>query len=166
MIVAVLAKRLPVGAIPEQNGITPVRNDMVNNRGRRQLAVFSAFCAERILFEELRPGRPPFAVITSFGSILTGIQLAMSFTVYAIREVRTAGMPAGALRFSGHEITSQYQQTTMIVDGITGVQVLHSPVKRHNEGNRAINFFGGFLLIQLQIAGGVCANVCVVHIPA
>ena len=56
MIVAVLAKRLPVGAIPEQNGITPVRNDMVNNGGGRQLAVFSAFCAERILFEELRPG--------------------------------------------------------------------------------------------------------------
>ena len=107
MVMAVLAQRLPVAPIPEQNGITPVRNDMVNNRGRRKLAVFSAFCAERILFEELRPGRAPFAVIASFGSILTGIQLAMNFTVYAVGQIRTAGMPAGALRFSGHEITSQ-----------------------------------------------------------
>lgn len=61
-----------------------MRNDMVNNGGRRQLACFSAFGTERILFEEQRPGRAPFAVITSLGSILTGIQLAMCFAVYAI----------------------------------------------------------------------------------
>ena len=84
MIVAVLAKRLPVGAIPEQYRITPVRNDMVNNRGRRQLAVFSAFCAERILFEEQRPGRAPFAVITALGCVLAGIQLAMRFAVNTV----------------------------------------------------------------------------------
>ena len=84
MIVAVLAKRLPVGAVPKQIGIATVRNDVVNNGGRRQLAIVSAFCAERILFEEQRPGRAPFAVITALGSILTGIQLAMCFAVYAI----------------------------------------------------------------------------------
>ena len=84
MIVAVLAKWLPVGTIPKQNRIASVRNDVVNNGGRRQLAIVSAFCAERILFEEQRPGRAPFAVITALGSILTGIQLAMCFAVYAI----------------------------------------------------------------------------------
>ena len=52
MIVAVLAKRLPVAAVPKQIGIATVRNDVVNNGGRRQLAIVSAFCAERILFEE------------------------------------------------------------------------------------------------------------------
>ena len=81
---AVFAKRLPVAPIPEQNRIAAMRNDMVNNGGRRQLACFSAFSTERILFEEQRPGRAPFAVITSLGSILTGIQLAMCFAVYAI----------------------------------------------------------------------------------
>ena len=84
MIVAVLAKWLPVGTIPKQNGIASVRNDMVNNGCRCQFASFPAFGAERILFEEQRPGRAPFAVITSLGSILTGIQLAMCFAVYAI----------------------------------------------------------------------------------
>ena len=56
MIVAVLAKRLPVGAIPEENGIATVRNDVINNGGGCQLAIVSAFCAERILFKEQRTG--------------------------------------------------------------------------------------------------------------
>ena len=84
MIVAVLAKRLPIGSIPEENRIASVRNDMVNNGGGCKLAIVSTFCAERVLFEKQRTGRAPFAVITSLGSILTGIQLAMCFAVYAI----------------------------------------------------------------------------------
>ena len=81
---AVLAQRLPVAPIPEQNRIAAMRNDMVYNGCGRQLACFSAFGSVRILIEEQRPGRAPFAVITSLGSILTGIQLAMCFAVYAI----------------------------------------------------------------------------------
>ena len=84
MIVAVLAKWLPVGTIPEENGIASVRNDVVNNGGRRQLAIVSAFCAEWILFEEQRPGRAPFAVITALGCVLAGIQLAMRFAVNTV----------------------------------------------------------------------------------
>lgn len=143
------AKWLPVGAIPEQNGISPVRNDVVNNRSRRQLAVFSAFCAKRILFEKQRPCRAPFAVVSSLGSILPGVQLAMNFAVNAVREVRTARMPAGALGFSGHMHTSQHQQTAVVVHRIAGIQILHCPVKRHNERNRAVHLLGGFFFIQL-----------------
>ena len=84
MIVAVLAKWLPVGTIPKQNGIASVRNDVVNNGGRRQLAIVSAFCAERILFEEKRTGRAPFAVVTALGCVLPGIQLAMRFAVNTV----------------------------------------------------------------------------------
>ena len=84
MIMAVLAQRLPVGAIPKQNRIASVRNDVVNNGGRCQLAIVSAFCAEWILFEEQRTGRPPFAVITALGCVLPGIQLAMRFAVNTV----------------------------------------------------------------------------------
>ena len=37
-VMAVLAKGLPVFFIPEQSHITPVRNDVVNDRGRCQPA--------------------------------------------------------------------------------------------------------------------------------
>ena len=146
---AAFAKRLPILFVPEQFFVAPVRNDMVNNRGRRQLAIFSAFRAERILFKKQRPGRAPFAVITSLGSVLPGIQLAMCFAVYAVREVRTARMPAWPLRFSGHMLTSQHQQSSVVVHRIAGIQVLHSPVKCHDEGNRAVHLLGGFFFVQL-----------------
>ena len=84
MIMAVLAKGLPISFVPKQLHISAMRYDMVNNDCGRQLAGRSALHTERILFEEQRPGRAPFAVITSLGSILTGIQLAMCFAVYAI----------------------------------------------------------------------------------
>ena len=38
LVVMTFAKRLPVRLIPEQAFISSVRNDMVNNGGRRQLA--------------------------------------------------------------------------------------------------------------------------------
>ena len=84
MIMAVLAKRLPVGAIPKQNRIATVRNDVVNNGGRRQLAIVSAFCAKRILFEEQLTGGAPFAVVTALGCVLPGIQLSMRFAVNTV----------------------------------------------------------------------------------
>ena len=147
-----------------------MRNDMVNNGCGLQLAGFSAFGTERILFEEQRPGRAPFPVITAFGSIAAHAIRAVFGMFPAVdalvAEIGTAGKPAGPFRFSWHRFTSQYQQTAMVIHRIAGIQVLHSPVKRHNEGNRAVHLLGGFLLIQLQIAGGIGANVCVVHIPA
>jgi len=114
---------------------------MVNNGGRCKLAIVSTFCAERILFEEQRPGRSPLTVVASLGGVLPGIQLAMSLAIYSIREVRTARMPAWSFRFSRHEITSQYQQPAMIVDRISGTQVLHSTIQRHHKGNCAVNLF-------------------------
>ena len=60
-------------------------NDVVNNRRRRQLSVFSAFCAEWILFEKRCPCCAPLAVISSLRSILTGIQLTMFFAVHSVR---------------------------------------------------------------------------------
>ena len=84
MIMAVLAKRLPIGSIPEENRIASVRNDMVNNGGGCKLAIVSTFCAERVLFEKQRTGRAPFAVITALGCVLPGIQFAMRFAVNTV----------------------------------------------------------------------------------
>ena len=112
---AVLAKGLPVFLIPEKNRITAMRNDVVDNRRRRQLSVFSAFFAERILFEKQRPCYAPLAVISSLRSILTSIPLTMFFAVHSVRQLRTARMPAWTFRLSWHQITSQYKQTAMVV---------------------------------------------------
>ena len=81
---AVLAQRLPVASIPEQNGIAAMRNDMVNNGCGRQLACFSAFGTERILFEEQRPGRTPFSVITAFGGVASHAITAVFGMLFAV----------------------------------------------------------------------------------
>ena len=45
---APLAQRLPVVLIPEELRITPVRNDVVHNRGFRQLLLCQALDAKRM----------------------------------------------------------------------------------------------------------------------
>lgn len=106
MVMAVLAQRLPVAPIPEQNRIAAMRNDMVNNGCGLQLAGFSAFGTERILFEEQRPGRAPFPVITAFSSIAAHAVCAVFGMFPAVdtlvAEIGTAGKPAWSFRFSGH----------------------------------------------------------------
>jgi len=81
----ILAQRLPVASIPEQDGITPVGDDMVDNGCGSQLAIFSAFHAKRILFEKQCPGRAPFTVISTGCSALPGINRAMFLAEYALR---------------------------------------------------------------------------------
>ena len=119
MVMAVLAQRLPVAPIPEQNRIAAMRNDMVNNSCGRQLACFSAFGTEWILFEEQRPGRTPFSVIAAFGSIAAHAVCAVFGMFPAVdalvAEIGTAGKPAGSFRLSGHRLTSQHQQTAMVI---------------------------------------------------
>ena len=153
MVMAVLAQRLPVAPIPEQNRIAAMRNDMVNNGCGLQLAGFSAFGTERILFEEQRPGRAPFSVITAFSSIAAHAVCAVFGMFPAVdtlvAEIGTAGKPAWSFRFSGHKLTSQHQQPPVVVHRVTGIQVLHCPVKRHNESNSAVHLLGGFFFIQL-----------------
>jgi len=73
VIVAVLAKRLPIASIPEQNLIASMRYDVVNDRCRSDLAVFTAFPAQRVLLEEKAPRSPPFAIITAIRGIFAGI---------------------------------------------------------------------------------------------
>ena len=133
---AVFAKRLPVAPIPKQNGIAAVRDDMVNNCGGRQLADLFALHAERILFEEHRPGGAPSAVITAFRGVAAHAISTVFSVIFAVNaavtEVGTARMTTWSFQFSGHLLTSQYQQPTVVIHRITAAKVLHSPVKRHD----------------------------------
>jgi len=56
MVMAVFAKRLPVALIPEKNGISSMRDDVIDNGCRRQLPVFSALDAKRIFSQKQRSG--------------------------------------------------------------------------------------------------------------
>ena len=65
---AVLAQGLPVTFVPEEILVSPVRKDMVNNCGRRELAFSLALDAQGIPFQVSFPGGPPSGVITTVGS--------------------------------------------------------------------------------------------------
>lgn len=74
---AVLAQGLPVTLIPEEILVSPVREDMVNNCGRRELAFSLALDAQGIPFQVSLPGRPPSGVITTIRSAFPCIQRTM-----------------------------------------------------------------------------------------
>ena len=165
----IFAQGLPMMFIPEQLAIAAMRNDMVNNSCGRQLACFSAFGTERILFEEQCPGRAPFPVITAFSSIAAHAVCAVFCMFPAVdtlvAKIGTAGKPAGSFRFSGHRLTSQYQQTAMVIHRIAGTQVLHRPVKCHDKSNSAVHLLGGFFFIQLDVSGWIGCREPVVPLP-
>jgi hypothetical protein len=70
---AVLAQGLPVTFVPEEILVSPVRKDMVNNCGRRELAFSLALDAQGIPFQVSFSGRPPSGVITTVSSAFTCI---------------------------------------------------------------------------------------------
>ncbi len=86
-VVALFAKRLPVGFIPEQNHIFPVRLDMVDNGCRCQFSTALALRAKRMLCQELFSRFLPPAAIAALLSAfpVMGMQLGMKFTIAIIR---------------------------------------------------------------------------------
>jgi len=82
---ALLAQGLPVTLIPEEILVSPVRKDMVNNCGRRELAFSLALDAQGIPFQVSFSGRPPSGVITTVGSAFTCIYRTMHYAVHLIR---------------------------------------------------------------------------------
>lgn len=99
---AALAEGLPVAFIPEEIFISTVREDMVNNCGRRELAVSLTLDAQGILPQVSFPGRPPSGVITTICGAFPCIQRAMLSAIHIIRQSCATRMPAGTLGFSWH----------------------------------------------------------------
>ena len=101
-----LAKRLPIPLIPEQPLIAPMRDDVVDHRRRDDLPALQTFRAQRMPAQEAVTGHAPFTAVAPAMGIFSCVQAAMRFAVQPIRQVRAAGMAAGALGFSGHPLTS------------------------------------------------------------
>ena len=65
LIMASLAEWFPVRLIPEQALVTPVRNDVIHNGCRDNLALRLAEGAQRMLLQEESAGLTPAAVVRS-----------------------------------------------------------------------------------------------------
>ena len=69
---AFLAERFPVGLIPEQPLVAPVRNDMIHHGCGDDLALRLTESAQRMLLQEQGAGLTPAGVIsTGMGSLMT-----------------------------------------------------------------------------------------------
>lgn len=103
-VMALLAKRLPVGLIPEQNLVSPVRLDMIHNRCRRQFSCLLTLYAKRILYQELLPCLLPPAAVATLKCVysITNVQFGMLIAVTIIRQLRAARMLAWFLRSFRH----------------------------------------------------------------
>ena len=80
-----------------------------------------------------------------------------------LAETGTSRVSAGSHGCVWHGFTSQNDQTAVVIDGIAAVQVLQRSVKTHHQRNCAIDLFRGFLLVDFDIASGVCAHEHIVH---
>lgn len=169
---AALAQGLPVFFVPEQPHIAPMRDNVVNNSGGSQPASLHAGRAQRVLFQKCLPCGLPSPVVATKGSTAAqgiGRKLRrMLRTVHLPRlaEARTAWLPAWTKGCMRHGITSQNNQAAVVVDGITAVQVLHGPVKAHDQRHRAVNLLGGLLLVDFDVPSRIGAHEHVVHVPA
>ena len=63
---AVLAKGLPVFFVPEQDGITTMRNDVIDHGCWGEFSFLPAFHTQRILPQESNSGASPFSVVPAF----------------------------------------------------------------------------------------------------
>ncbi len=80
-----LAKGLPVGFVPEQRLVPAMRNDVVNDRGRRKPPGLSAIHAQGVLAKETRPCASPPATVTALGGVFAGVLRPVLFAIDVIR---------------------------------------------------------------------------------
>ena len=64
---ALFAERFPVGLIPEQPLVTPVRDDMIHDSRRDNLSLRLTESTERMLLQEQCPGFTPAGIIPTGG---------------------------------------------------------------------------------------------------
>lgn len=96
---AVLTKGLPVLFIPEKRMIAAMGNDMVDHGCGRQMAVFQAFGAQRMLSKKRLPRLSPVCVIAPGGSTAAQTICRIIRMLLAVNpllaEIGTAGVAAG-----------------------------------------------------------------------
>lgn len=126
MVMAALAKGLPVRFVPEQFLITAMRFDMVNDRCRDETAFCFAADAPGMTFQEELPGFLPLSPVATQHRVLpfTLALLFMFVTIFSpIRHQPWASrILARCPRSSGHLHHPRHQKRT---DGVQ-TSVLHS----------------------------------------
>lgn len=108
-VVTRLAECLPVCFIPEQNLITTMGNDVVNDRSRNVSALCLAHHAQWILSEVcLAYLLPPAAVTTLSSRWSVRVLVFMFITIFSLCKIGTAGMAARSFGFPWHGIHLRY----------------------------------------------------------
>ena len=126
MVMAALAKGLPVLLIPEQIRVAAVRLDMIHNGCRDKPSFFLAANTPGMTFQEKLPGLLPLPSVTT--CLCTGpVALALPFMFLTIfssirHQPGAARIFAGRLRSSGHLHHLRHQKRTDSVQ----TSVLHS----------------------------------------
>ena len=106
VVMAGLAKSLPVAFIPHQMRITTMRNDMVDHGRCREPSMCFAPHTQRML-PQVRLAEPlPLAAVTTLGGRRSvWVQGLMLCTVQTVCQVGTTGMPARYLSLPRHRDT-------------------------------------------------------------
>ena len=106
MIMAALAKGLPVLFVPKQPGIAAMRSDVVDNRCKDEASFCFAADAPGMTFQEELPGLLPLSTVATY--LCTGpVALALAFVFVTIfssigYQPGAARILAGRLRSSWH----------------------------------------------------------------
>ena len=154
---AFLAEGLPVRLIPEQSLITPVRDDVIHHCCGHDLALRLAEGTQRMLFQEESAGLTPAAVIptgirTTAQPVAAPFHMILTEHLTLFAEAWTTGIAAGSSWCVGHAAPpSDNQKSTGIVDGFAAL-VLHGPVQRHDQSDRAVHLFRGFFFVDFTKA--------------
>lgn len=116
MIMAALAKGLPVLFIPEELGITTVWFDVVDDRRRNEASLCLAADAPGMAFQEELPGLLPFPSVAACFCIYP-VALALPFVFLTIfssigYQPGAAWIFAGRLRSSWHSSSSPASKRT------------------------------------------------------
>ena len=115
MVMAALAKGLPVLFVPEQLRVAAMRSDVIHNGRRYQPAFRLAPYAPRVTFQEELPGFLPTAVVSAEVCILP-FALAFPFVFLTVlpairHESRAARIPARCLWSSRHNLLPSLNKT-------------------------------------------------------
>ena len=99
-----LAKALPVLLVPEQDGITTVRSDMIDHGCCHCMTFLYALNTQRMCLQISYPCLLPLPVVTTLAAArpVTTVQCFMLLAVQSICQLRTSGVSARLLWFHRH----------------------------------------------------------------
>ena len=135
MIMAALAKGLPVFFVPEELCITTMRYDMVNDCRRNETSLCLAANAPRMTFQEELPGLLPLSTVATCLCTVP-VALALPFVFVTIfssigYQPGAARILAGRLRSSWHLHHLRHQKRTDSISPRPFILFISRSIKHH-----------------------------------